>query len=192
MAQIDNGNGTTVNINNKREMLSFSVTETEQVASVESGDAYNINTGDIPCAGDTTLLYFKNDEDTPMFVEAIAVGLRGSTISDQATVTLISQPTGGDLITDATAVDMKQNRLIGSSKTLKSTTLAYKGKVSGTVTGGNDLAQFYMGNNSRLYATVNFEILRGSSVALKIEGTTTGGNCYGALILHAKDSDRII
>ena len=80
----------------------------------------------------------------------------------------------------------------GSSKTLKSTTLAYKGKVSGTITGGDDAAQFYMGNNSRLFATINFEIERGSSIALKITGTTTGGNCYAALIIHTKDSARII
>jgi hypothetical protein len=192
MAQIDNGNGTTANINAKRELKVFAVSETEAQGAVESGDAYNINTGDIGCAGDTTLIYFKNDEDYPVFLEAFAVGIRGSTITDQATVTLISQPTGGDLISDASAVSMNQNRLIGSSKALKSTTLAYKGKVSGTVTGGNDVAQFYMGSNSRLYASINLEIQRGASIAIKVAGTTTGGNAYCALVVHTKDSARLI
>jgi hypothetical protein len=191
MAQIDNGNGTTANINDKRELKVFSVQESESQAAVEVGDAYNINTGDIGCAGDTTLLYFKNDEDYPVFIEAFAVGIKGSTITDQATVTWINNPTGGDLITDATAVSMNQNRLVGSSKSLKSTTFAYKGKVSGTITGGSDAAQFYMGNNSRLFATINFEIERGSSIAIKLTDTTTGGNAYAALILHTKDSARI-
>ena len=86
---------------------------------------------------------------------------------------------------------MNGNRRVGSSKTLKSTTLAYKGKVSGTITGGSDVAQFYMGNNSRLFATINFEVERGSSIAIKLEGTTTGGNAYGALILYRRDADRV-
>jgi hypothetical protein len=191
MAQIDNGNGTTVDINGKRELKTFSITESESQAATTLGDAFNINTGDIGCAGDTTLIYFKNDEDTDVVIENIAVGIRGSTITDQATVTLISNPTGGDLITDTTAVDMNGNRRVGSSKTLKSTTLAYKGKVSGTITGGSDVAQFYMGNNSRLFATINFEVERGSSIAIKLEGTTTGGNAYGALILYRRDADRV-
>ena len=191
MAQIDNGDGRTVNINDKREITTFSVTEKESQAATQIGDAYNINTGDIACGGDTTLVYFKNDEDQDVVIESIAVGVRGSTISDMATVTLIANPTGGDLISDASAVDMNINRLIGSSKTLKSTTLAYKGKVSGTITGGTDGAQFYVGNNSRLFAEINFEVQRGSSIALKITDTTTGGNAYAALILYTKDADRV-
>jgi hypothetical protein len=190
MAQIDNGNGTTVDVNGKREMKTFSITESESQASTSLGDAFNINTGDIPCGGDSTLIYFKNDEDTDIVIESIAVGIRGSTVADMATVILIANPTGGDLITDATAVDMNGNRRIGSSKTLKSTTLAYKGKVSGTITGGSDVGQFYTGNNQRLFATINFQVERGSSIAIKLEGTTTGGNAYGALILYRKDADR--
>jgi hypothetical protein len=189
MAQIDNGNGTTVNVNEKREMLSFSVTESESIAATKLGDAYNINTGDIGVGGDSTLIYFKNDEDTSVFIES--VGIRGSTISDMATLTLIANPTGGDLISDATPVDQSANRQIGSSKTLKTTTLAYKGKVSGTVTGGTEIAQFYTGNNQRLFATVGFEVERGSSIAIKVEGTTTGGNAYAALILYVQDPDRV-
>jgi len=188
----DNGNGTGkgLGINGRNEAQTFAVIETEAQDAAELGNAYNINTGDIGCAGDTTLLYFKNDEGQDVIIEAIAVGIRGSTITDQATVTVIKNPTAGNLITDATAVDMNQNRNFGSSKTLKTTTLAYKGKVSGTVTGGSDAAQFYMGNNSRLYAPINLEIPRGSSIALKVADTTTGGNAYAALILHVKDGDR--
>lgn len=185
------GNGNKLEINSRNEAKVFAVQETEAQASAENGDAYNINTGDIACAGDTTLVYFKNDEDTDVIIEAIAVGVRGSTITDQATVTVIRNPTGGDIISDATAVDMNGNRNFGSSKTLKTTTLAYKGKQGGTITGGADLIQFYMGNNSRLFASINLEIPRGSSMAIKIEGTTTGGNCYGALVLHLKDSERL-
>lgn len=184
------GDGKKLKINGRNEAEVFAVTESEAQYAAEQGDAYNINTGDIGVAGDATLLYFKNDEDREVILEAIAIGIRGSTITDQATVTIVRNPTGGDLISDATAVDMNANRNFGSSKSLKTTSLAYKGKVSGTVTGGSDAAQFYMGNNSRLYASINFEIPKGSSIAIKIEGTTTGGNAYGALILHVKDSER--
>ena len=184
------GDGKKLKVNGRNEATVFAITESEAQAAAELGDAYNINTGDIGCAGDTTLIYFKNDEDTDVILEAFAVGIRGSTIADQATVTLIKNPTGGDLISDATAVDMNSNRNFGSSKTLKTTTLAYKGKVSGTITGGTDVAQFYMGNNARLFATINIEIPRGSSMALKVADTTAAGNAYAALILHVKDSER--
>ena len=179
-----------MNINDKGEGNTFSIQKSEAQSAAEDNLAYNINTGDIGCAGNTTLIYVKNDEDTDMIVESFAVGVRGSTITDMATVTLIRNPTGGDLISDATAVDMKVNRNFGTSDVLKTTTLAYKGKVNGTITGGTDSAQFYIGNNSRLFADVNLVIPRGSSMALKIDDTTTGGNAYAALVVHLKDEKR--
>jgi len=184
------GNGNKLAVNGANEAKVFSVTKSQAQDAADLGNAFNINTGDITCAGDTTICYFKNDEDTDVILEAFAVGLRGSTVADLATVTFITNPTAGDLISDATDADMTANRKAGSSKVLKSTTLAYKGKVSGTVTGGVNAAQFYMGNNSRLFATINWVISRGSSIAIKITDTTTAGNLYGALILHKKDDVR--
>lgn len=174
------------------ELKTFSVTESEAQHAAEVGDAYNINSGEITSltAGDATLLYFKNDEEQDVIIEAIAVGLRGFTgLSDKAVITVIKNPTAGDLITDATVVSMNQNRNFGSSKTLATTSFAYKGKAAGTITGGSDVAIFYQGEG-RLYATINLELPRGSSLAIKVDSDATGGNAYAALIMHVKDSKR--
>ena len=99
-----------------------SVTETEAQHAAEVGEAFNINTGTINFTADGTLLYFKNDEDTDFVVESIAVGVGTMTETDPVKITVVRNPTAGDLITDATAVDMKQNRNFGSSIALKTTT----------------------------------------------------------------------
>jgi hypothetical protein len=125
-------------------------------------------------------------------LEAIAVGLADATTSFDgiATVTLRRNDDAGDLITDQTAVDMNQNRNFGSSKSLKSTTLAYKGKSGGTSTGGDAIAQFFMSGNSRLFASINFVIPRGSSISIMINTNTTGtSSAYAALVLHVKDEN---
>lgn len=187
------GDGKKLAINGRNEAKVFAVTESEAQAASEVGDAYNINTGDISSltAGDASLIYFKNDEDTDVIIEAIAVGIRGFTgLSDMATVTVIRDPTGGDLLTDETAVAMNINRNFGSSKTLKATSSAYKGKAAGTISGGTDAIQFYQSNNSRLYAAINLEIPRGSSLAIKVDSDATAGTAYAALVFHVKDAER--
>jgi hypothetical protein len=178
--------GFTADVNQRHEVRTFSVT-------AKLGDAFNINTGDISSisSGSATLLYFYNDEDTEIIVEAIAVGLRGFTsLTDMAVVTVLGDITGGDLVSDATAVSMKATRRIGDPSGLKATTLAYKGKNSGTVT-GTDIAQFYQANNSRLFAPINLVVPRGQSIAIKVVGGgASAGNAYAALVPHRADARR--
>ena len=194
MAQIDNGNGTTADINKKREMKVFAVTESEAQASLELGKAYNINTKDITSltAGDATLLYLFNDEDQPIIIEQMIIGTRGLTgLSDMAQWTTFSNPTGGDLISDATACPISANRQGSSPETLKTTTLCYKGKAAGTITGGEEELYGYINNNSRLSVPINVEINRNGSYAIKLESDATAGTVYCALVMHVKDPDYI-
>ncbi len=188
------GSGKELAVNGRNESLSFSVVQGEALSCANLGDAYNINTGDISSisSGDATLIYFKNDDDEDIVVEAFAVGLRGFTsLTDMAVITMHRNPTGGDLITDATAVSMNGNRNFGSSKTLSVNSFAYKGKNSGTITGGTQIAQFYMGNNSRLLATINFIIPKGSSIAIEVTGDgASAGTAYCALIQYKQDAIR--
>jgi hypothetical protein len=191
MAQVDNGNGTTVDINDKRELKVFAVTETESQASLELGKAYNINSKDVSSmtAGDATLIYLYNDEDYPILIEQMIIGVRGLTgLTDMAQWTTISNPTGGDLISDATTTGViRANRLGGTSQTLKSTTLVYKGKASGTVTGGTEELYGYIGNNTRQPIPIGVEVARGGSYAVKIDSDATAGTAYCALVAHVKD-----
>jgi hypothetical protein len=81
---------------------------------------------------------------------------------------------------------MNQNRNFGSSNTLASTTLAYKGAEAATLTGGNNIAIFALNPGNRLYAPIDFILEKGSSLGIKIDTDTSVGttNVYAALILH--------
>jgi len=190
--QDDTGSSYGLKVNANNEAHVFAVIETEIESAADKGIAYNLNSGEITgiASGDATLLYFKNDEEETYIIDAIALGLRGFTgISDMAMVTVVRNPTGGDLITDATGADIKSNTNFGSSNALEVGTSLYKGKNSGTVTGETH-ALIYAGNNSRTFATLVMEIPRGGSVAVKIESDATAGNAYCAFIGHLKDPNR--
>ena len=183
------GSGRQARVNAKQELDVFAIIESEFESANDNGLAYNLNSGEIASAsGDATLLYFKNDEDSTYIINAIACGFRGFTsLTDSLVVSIYRNPTGGDLITDATAADMEQNANFGSSNQLSAGTLVYKGKNAGTITGGDLYAIVYAGNNSRVFATLNIEIPKGGSIAMKVVGAgATAGNSYCALIGHLK------
>lgn len=193
MTTIKDGTGTgdtlRIDATNKAEV--HSVTETETQEAVETGDAYNINTGSISLTTSTAsgMLYFKNNETRDIIIDAIAAGVGSAgTVTDVSVVTVIRNPTGGTLISDATAVDMNANRNFGSSKTL--TGDAFKGDEGKTITGGNDIVQFFMGSGTRLFAPIDLVLQKGDSIAVKLDTNTSSGTtiAYAALVLHLKRS----
>jgi hypothetical protein len=181
-------------VDNNNQLHTFAVTETEQRQAAVVGNEYNINTGSIAFSSAsttrTTILYFKNDEDDDYVITAVAVGLgtRSATVSDAANIWVVKNPLSGTTITNANNVDINSNTNFGSSKSLKTTTLAYKGADGeGATSGGADHALLYM-SDGRLYASLNIVIPRGGSLAIEIDGNTSGGfNVYGALIGYLKD-----
>ena len=183
------GAGKSAQVDDQNRLRVHSVTETESLHSSEEGQAFNINTGLISITGDATLLYIKNTEDRDLVIEAIATGsFDGITHSDDPYLTLVRNPTGGDLISDATAVDMNQNRNFGSSKVLSVD--AYKGKVGGTVTGGNDIAFLQASGGSRGFYTIEFILPKNTSIAVKLTANVSSGsaNWYCAAIVYIKDA----
>ena len=187
------GSGSGQRVNKNNEAYVFAVIESELESANDKGLAYNLNSGEITgiTSGDASLIYFKNDEDETYILDAVALGLRGFTgLTDLATVEVYKNITGGDIISDETPAQMKSNSNFGSSNTLGVGSLVYKGKNSGTMTGGEIHALVYAGNNSRTFATLSMEIPRGGSVAVKVTSDATAGNCYCALIGHLKDSNR--
>lgn len=184
------GTGYQVKVDSTNRLEARSIAESEAEKSAFEGNAYNINTGFIAFTGDGTLIYVYNDEDRDIFIESIALGNDGSgTHSARPYITIIRNPTGGDLISDATAVDMNVNRNFRSSKTLSTTTLVYKGKVSGTITGGADLGILNASTAGRDFYTINMVLGRGSSLAIKLTANLSSGtaNIYCALIAHLKE-----
>lgn len=185
------GTGSKAKVDKNNQLHVFAVTESETNQAAAKGNQYNLNSGALALTGtgESSLIYLYNDEDQDIIINAIAVGMgtRSGTVTDAAKVTILRNPTGGDLITDATDVDIKSNTNFGSSNTLKDSTLVYKGKDGGTITGGTDHAILYM-SDGRLYATLNLELPKGASVGIKIDLNTSGGaNVYCALIGYVAD-----
>jgi hypothetical protein len=186
------GTGQRVKIDNNNQLHTFSITETEQQQATDKGNSYNLNTGWVTISADSAVMYFKNDEDLPFVIDAVAVGFKTGTQADIGTITLVRNPTAGTLIDAATNVDMNQNRNFGSSKTLKSTSLAYKATASGqTFTDGDDIAIFAQSDTGRLFATIDFELPKGSSVGVQVDPNLSSGTIevYVALIGYLKDVD---
>ena len=185
------GTGKGAKVDDNNQLHVFAVTETEQRQAAAEGNEYNLNTGEIALTGtgESSLIYFKNDQSQDFVITAIGLGIgtRGATVTDLAKITVIKNPIGGDIISDATLVDINSNTNFGSSKELASTTLAYKGKNGGTITGGSDHAILYSGDG-RLFASLNIELPKGSAVGIKIDLNTSGGaNVYCVLTGYVAD-----
>lgn len=182
------GKGNYASVDKSNRLTTHAVTENQNIHAVELGDAFNINTGLITVSGDATLLYFKNNEERDYVIDAIALGsFEGITHSDDPYITLVRNPTGGNLISDETAVSINQNRNFGSNKTL--TVDAYKGKTGGTLTGGNDAAILQATPGGRSFYTIDFLLPRGTSVGIKLTANVSSGSAswYAALIGYIKE-----
>lgn len=182
------GKGNQAKVGDDNRLQVRSVSEPEAIHNAELGNSYNINTGLISITGNATLIYFKNNSADTFIVNSIAIGaFEGITHSDDPYITIVRNPTGGDLISDATAVSMNQNRNFGSSST--ATADVYKGKVSGTLTGGNDIAILQVVPGSRSFYTLDFLLPKGASIGIKLTANVSSGsaNYYCALIGYYKD-----
>jgi hypothetical protein len=136
-------------------------------------------------------MYVKNNdsEGRTLKVDAIAVGIgSAATLSDLPVITIVRNPTAGTVISDAAAVDMNQNRNFGSSETL--TVDAYKGAEGKTLTGGDDIIIFYQAEGGRLFASIDLDVPKGSSIGVQITPTGLSAgtmNIYCALVCHLKE-----
>jgi hypothetical protein len=188
------GTGKTLGINGRNEATTFSISESEAQYAAETGKAYNINTDEVTFAAstDSALLYFETDENTDYVVEAIAVGFRNSTTTDDLLALYIERnPTGGTLYDAATDVGMNGNRNFGSSDSLKSTTLSYKSTAQNqTLTGGSNILLVYVSKAARGFIPINLEMPRGSSIGVRVASASLATTCYAAIVGHIKDDVR--
>lgn len=184
------GSGSLAKVDANQQLHTLSVSQARNQQATDFGNSYNINTGWISnVSGSTALMYFKNNEEQPFIIDAIAVGFgRDALDTDVQTVRLIRNPTAGDIITQATLVDMNQNRNFGSSNRLSTGTLAYKtSNVDTDFTNGDDIAIFAQNDNGRLFAAIDFELPRGASLGITVDTETTGSyKAYAAIIGYLK------
>lgn len=190
------GSGSRAGITPSNRMKTVAITETQQERATNTGDSYNVNTGDISGiateGSDNAVLYLKNNEDNDLIIVALAVGFGPGTAPSSAaaniTIKLIRNPTTGSIISDASAVSMNANRNFGSSKTLDVD--AYKGGDGKTFTNGDEIAQFYTSGGSRLFATIDFAIPKGKTVGVTIDPVGTGTfTIYAAFVCYLRDEE---
>lgn len=186
------GSGYKQKINANNRAYVNAIQESDEQAAVQRGDAYNINTGEISLTSTSAsgILYIKNNETQDLVIRSIAVGVSsGGTTNDSTRVQVIRNPTAGTLISGASSVGQNANRNFGSSKTL--TVDAYKGAEGNTVTDGENIALVFMQSGSRLFATLNFELTKGDSIAVTVDSNTSSGTTavYAAGVCYLKDAN---
>jgi hypothetical protein len=181
------GSGMLAKVDIKNRLAVLSTGKTNIQAANTFGDAYNINTGDISVSATSAILYYSHDDAQPFIVDNIALGLKQGSVTNTPVMTIIRNPTGGTIISNAVDVDMNENRNFGSSTSLSSE-LIFKGVSGDTITGGTEIAQFYQTANGRLFASVDFELIRGSSICIRLDPDLSSGTIvtYAALVGHLK------
>ena len=183
------GSGNRAKVDERNKLKVAGITESEAIFATSQGDGYNVNTGYMTITGDATLAYIKNNDDKIMVIDAIAIGSKdgNAVYSDDPHITIYRNPTGGNLITEALPVAQNQNRNFGSNNVLNG--LAYKGKVGGNISGGNEIATLQLNAGSRNFFTIDFFLPKGSSMAVDLTSNITSGSSdyYLAFIVYFLD-----
>lgn len=191
----DASTGSTTRVDGNRRAHTQSIATTEAVHEISKDRGYNINTGFITSVNsDSALLYFENGENNAFIVSTLVLGITsGITHSATSYLTFYYNITGGDLISDATAVESKRNRNAGSSTTLSSSNI-YKGKNGGTVSGGDTVGRILVPSTpSRSSIPLDLYIPKGSNVAFHYTANVSSGSAsvYCALIGYLKDPEGV-
>lgn len=177
-------NGQRATVSPSGRLWTYTSMETIEQTATEEGNAWNLNTGVISLtnASESAVMYLKNNSSTPFFISSLAFGIDTlDAPTARSLITLVRNPTGGTIVSAANNASMIQNRDFGSNKLFNGD--VYKGAQGSTVTGGNDIAIFHSGSNQRLFASINFFLPQGTSVALKVDlNNANGGDVYAAII----------
>ena len=153
-----------------------SVTQTFEERSVELGNAYNLNTGTIALTTDgaSGLSYLKSNEEKPIIIQSFIYLLGSNTGgSGDGQVTIIENPTGGNLLTSTAGTPKNRNTGL-QNKTID---VDWRiGAEAKTISGGTTLIDsIFATSTGRQVVAVPTVLTKGSSVAVKYippSGTT--------------------
>ena len=190
------GEGVSAKVDANKQLHVFALTENEQNSALEGGNLYNLNTGLIALTGtgSSAVMYLKNAEspvngESAIIISTIIVCVydRSATITDDATVTIVRNPTTGTIIDDASQADIISNSNFGSSNQL--TSLCYKASATGkTLTDGTDHAIVNLSEGRTAINELNIDLPKGASLGVEIDLNTSGGaNVYVAVVAYRKD-----
>lgn len=189
------GSGNVAKVTDEKRLETSAVTETEKDHACILGDTYNINTGDITLtdANETTVLYIKNNESNPLVLTALIYNLGASTGgSGDVKINVLRNPTTGDIVTNASAVEAVSNQNYGSSKSL--TADVYKGATADAVItdGTVSVSTRSASNTGRIVVSLGALVIpQGSSLAVNYTppASNTSQICQFAAACFVKNFD---
>ena len=162
------GSGIAAEVDAKQRLATVSTAQTELVSATKTGNAYTISTGvlNLTSANESAVLYIKSTEDSDLVIHSITVEIGASTGgSGDVIQTNYILPTGGTLISDATAA-ITSNLNASSSNTLSATN--FKGGEGKTVSGAIASSGFIRHLSQNDIVPAGFIIPKGASLGLSL------------------------
>ena len=185
--------GNIVKVDTSQRLHTLAVTVTEDERASVAGDAYNINTGVITLtsANESGVFYFKNNEDRDFDTTALVFAFGASASgSGEIQIMVEKNPTGGTVVSDASAVAINSNRNFGSSKTL--TADVFKGAEGKTFTGADeDHIMVFANASTRFQFDIVDTLTKGDSMGILVTppASNTSMKMYVALLGHLNAPD---
>lgn len=184
------GTGRLAGVGPNNRLDTHAVIETGQANRTREGDSHNLSTGAIALTSEneSAVFYFKNTHSKSFFIEAffLTVGTRPSP-TEAVTYKIIRNPTGGTIISTATAIGLESNHDFSSAKSL--TKIAYNGAEAKTFTDGTEAISVHL-TNARTALPVNILLPQGTSIGVTCTpNDTTGMLCQVALVGYYLDPE---
>ena len=166
-----------VNLDNSLSVHSVSIPEAQHATDL--GDSYNINSGlvTLTTAGESGILYFKNNEDRNIHIDGLVMILGPSTngvVTDTTRVRVYGDPTTGTLISGAVTADIVRNRNIGVTSALEAN--VYKGAEGNTITDGDLFLDSLQNPGSTVPIDIDITLPKGKAVAISYEPNDSNTN----------------
>lgn len=179
-AQVDDGNRLHVH----------SLTRTESASASLKGDAFMVNTGELTLtgAGESAIIFLEfTDPVKTLVISDIEVGLSpttGGSAFDIPIITIYRNPTGGTIVSDATAVAINANRSFSSASSILAN--IYSGGQGKTISGGTVYGIHYQAEDGHHNLETDNVLTKGNCIAVSV--TPASGNtsmtCYTNMLLH--------
>jgi hypothetical protein len=159
-----------VNLDNTLAVHSINISEAEHASDL--GESYNVNSGliTLTTAGESGILYFKNNEDANVHVDGLVMILGPSTggvTTDTTRIRVYADPSTGTLISGAVTADIVQNRNFGATSALAAD--VYKGAEGNTVTNGALFLDSLQNPGSTVPIAIDITLPKGKALAITYE-----------------------
>lgn len=185
------GTGSSVKVNSLNELNTRSVSENASLSAARRGLGTNLVSGIISLTtdGESAVMYVKNTSTKyDLIIDTLAVGIGkvNGTVDNPAVIRGYQNPTGGTIISDATSIDINNNRKTGSPSPFSG--LAYKGGEGKTQTGGDLSVILFQNANGRAAAPLNIIVPEGQSFVVTVEPNGTSGcDIYCAFVSYYQE-----